>query len=94
MFLTMYYLFPWLLVLEDKYLRSYRRLPSNNEPHKYINTIPYGKFSSVKFHRKYIPAELDIIIIGSGMGSLTTAALLSLAGKKVLVLEQNKTAGG
>ncbi|MBT6198203.1 MAG: NAD(P)/FAD-dependent oxidoreductase, partial [Pelagibacteraceae bacterium] len=36
----------------------------------------------------------DAIIIGSGMGSLTTAALLSKEGKKVMVLERHYTAGG
>lgn len=36
----------------------------------------------------------DAIIIGSGMGSLTTAAILSKEGKKVLVLEKHYTAGG
>jgi len=36
----------------------------------------------------------DTIIIGSGMGSLTTAAILSKEGKKVLVLERHYTAGG
>ena len=37
----------------------------------------------------------DAIVIGSGIGGLTTAALLSRhAGKKVLVLERHYTAGG
>ena len=36
----------------------------------------------------------DTIIIGSGMGSLTCAALLAKEGKKVLVLERHYTAGG
>jgi len=36
----------------------------------------------------------DSIIIGSGMGSLTTAAILSKEGQKVLVLERHYTAGG
>ena len=36
----------------------------------------------------------DAIIIGSGMGSLTTAAILSKEGQKVLVLEKHYTAGG
>ncbi len=36
----------------------------------------------------------DAIIIGSGLGSLTTAALLSKEGKRVLVLERHYTAGG
>ncbi|MFP2996875.1 NAD(P)/FAD-dependent oxidoreductase [Spongiivirga sp. MCCC 1A20706] len=36
----------------------------------------------------------DSIIIGSGMGSLTTAAILAKEGQKVLVLERHYTAGG
>ncbi len=36
----------------------------------------------------------DVVVIGSGIGGLTTAALLSLLGKKVCVLEQHYTAGG
>ncbi|CAH0992083.1 4,4'-diapophytoene desaturase (4,4'-diapolycopene-forming) [Sinobacterium norvegicum] len=36
----------------------------------------------------------DAIVVGSGMGGLTNAALLSLLGKKVCVLEQHYTAGG
>lgn len=38
--------------------------------------------------------EYDAIIIGSGLSGLTTAAILSKEGKKVLVLEQHFTAGG
>lgn len=36
----------------------------------------------------------DTIIIGSGMGSLATAAILSKQGQKVLLLERHYTAGG
>ena len=36
----------------------------------------------------------DSIIIGSGMGSLTTAAILAKEGQKVLVLERHYIAGG
>jgi all-trans-retinol 13,14-reductase len=39
-------------------------------------------------------SNYDAIIIGSGIGGLTTAALLSKLGKKVCVLEQHYTAGG
>lgn len=36
----------------------------------------------------------DTIVIGSGIGGLCNAALLSKLGKKVCVLEQHYTAGG
>nr|MCU0393086.1 NAD(P)-binding protein [Thermoflexibacter sp.] len=38
--------------------------------------------------------QYDALIIGSGMGSITTACLLAKEGKKVGVLEQNWLAGG
>ena len=37
---------------------------------------------------------LDAVVIGSGIGSLTTAALLARVGWRVLVLEQHGVAGG
>ena len=36
----------------------------------------------------------DAIVIGSGMGGLSTASFLAQAGKRILVLEQHKTIGG
>lgn len=36
----------------------------------------------------------DVIVIGSGLGGLTSAALLAKAGKKVLVLERHDRPGG
>ena len=46
------------------------------------------------FSKEKIPDNLDAILIGSGIGSMTTAAIMAKAGKKVLVLEQHDQAGG
>lgn len=41
-----------------------------------------------------VPQNLDVIVIGSGIGGLTVAATLAKVGKKVLLLEQHDQAGG
>ena len=47
------------------------------------------------YKKKFKPEEnYDTIVIGSGIGGLTTAAFLAREGKKVLVLERHYTAGG
>ncbi|MGQ7272865.1 phytoene desaturase family protein [Marinobacter sp. V034] len=62
------------------------------------NTSAGLKPSTIRIGRRYrasrIDDDYDAIVIGSGIGGLTTAACLSKAGKKVLVLEQHYTAGG
>jgi len=56
------------------------------------------KASTLRIGHRYRPKRLapdyDAIVIGSGIGGLTTAALLSELGRKVCVLEQHYTAGG
>jgi all-trans-retinol 13,14-reductase len=56
------------------------------------------KPSTLRIGYRYRPKRLatsyQAIVIGSGMGGLTTAALLSELGWKVCVLEQHYTAGG
>ena len=46
------------------------------------------------FSMDKIPPQLDAIVIGSGIGGLSVASILSKVGKKVLVLEQHDQAGG
>ena len=46
------------------------------------------------FTSKKVPEDLDAVVVGSGIGGLSCAALLAKAGKKVLVLEQHDQAGG
>ena len=54
--------------------------------------------STLRIGYRYRPTRLapgyDAVVIGSGMGGLTTAALLSDLGWTVCVLEQHYTAGG
>jgi len=67
---------------------SVPRRPYIHDQKKRDNVIKQG------FSRDKVPAQLDAILIGSGIGSLTAAAVLARAGKKVLVLEQHDQAGG
>ncbi|HQR48327.1 MAG TPA: NAD(P)/FAD-dependent oxidoreductase [Steroidobacteraceae bacterium] len=54
--------------------------------------------STLRLGRRYRPNRVegryDALVIGSGIGGLTTAALLSEIGWRVAVLEQHYTAGG
>lgn len=51
-------------------------------------------FLSIGFLASRVPQDLDAVVIGSGIGGLSIAVLLSRVGKKVLVLEQHDRAGG
>lgn len=64
------------------------RKPYIHDQHKRDKVLKQG-FSQAK-----VPENLDAIVIGSGIGGLTTAAVMAKAGKKVLVLEQHDQAGG
>ncbi|KZX85628.1 FAD-dependent oxidoreductase [Oleiphilus sp. HI0009] len=50
--------------------------------------------TGTRFRKKKAADHYDVIVIGSGIGGLANAALLSKLGKKVCVLEQHYTAGG
>jgi all-trans-retinol 13,14-reductase len=63
---------------------------------KFIDELPThsGPVERDGYSKKKVPKDIDAIVIGSGIGGLTCAGLLSRAGKRVLVLEQHYIAGG
>ncbi len=56
--------------------------------------VPEDKLLTDRYSRLKLQKDIDTIIIGSGIGGLTTASLLAQTGRRVLVLEQHYIAGG
>lgn len=63
---------------------------SSKKPKTSTSTLRIG----TRYRAERIDGDYDAIVIGSGIGGLCSAALLSQMGKKVIVLEQHYTAGG
>src|SRR5271154_2326357 len=61
-----------------------------------LNVVSVNKeHAMLSYKQQTLEDQWDAIVIGSGIGGLAAAALLSRhAGKKVLVLERHYTAGG
>jgi all-trans-retinol 13,14-reductase len=80
--------------MTSKHLHTAQKTDIKNVNKTKISPKP----STLRIGRRYRPtrvdSDYDAIVIGSGIGGMTTAAILSKAGKKVLVLEQHYTAGG
>ena len=57
---------------------------------KTASTLRIGQ----RYRAERLQGPYDAVVVGSGIGGLTVAALLSVVGRKVAVLEQHYTAGG
>ena len=65
------------------------------QQHESIQTVGETRHFADTHEPGLEPADaFDVIVIGSGMGGMTTAAALSRMGRKVLLLEQAQTIGG
>jgi all-trans-retinol 13,14-reductase len=76
-------------IFQNKYPKQYKKIVQNKALNYKRVSIDRDRYS-----KKKIPKNIDAIVIGSGIGGLSTAAFLAKVGKKVLVLEQHYIAGG
>src|ERR1700732_4046538 len=72
------------------------RVARRNSIHAFAATVPRPTttIAIAQHWRRRMSGAFDAIVIGSGLGGLTAAALMACAGHKVLVLERNDNFGG
>lgn len=79
------------------HVQHHRCLPRMFSKDKFISAEDMPKHVSPindVFAVRKIPEDIDCIVIGSGIGGLACAGMLSRAGVRCLVLEQHYIAGG
>jgi all-trans-retinol 13,14-reductase len=77
------------------YLRLKKSVEDLSRKHNNADVRKKRSLLHEKFNVSKVPADLDYVIIGSGMAGLSCAAILARLGRKVVVLEQHHdTAGG
>jgi len=61
-----------------------------------VRTAPINEdvYAKNRFIPSKVPKDVDVIVIGSGMGGMAAASILSKFGKKVLVVENHDKLGG
>lgn len=83
-------------IFYQKYILHISKPKQYKKQNEIIDTTNYKRVDSTKdrYNISKIPQNIDVIVIGSGIGGLSCGAYLSKVGKRVLVLEQHHIAGG
>lgn len=84
----------WMLFPPSKQDTPFAKLTEQRKKDLVVDKAERDKVIKNGFSINKVPNNLDAIVIGSGMGGLTAAALLAKMGQRVLVLEQHDQAGG